>query len=166
MKTMGIDLSINSTGICVGNHYYIITSKMTKKQKSFSHPNITILDYPKGDSDSNNIREIGQIIEQIITKHKPDFIIMEDIAMGAKSRSIITLSLLNGYIRAIIDKQQIPFQTVPPCQWKKQMLGNGQADKDLTIYHWKRLQPQFNNLEIKVDDIADSYFLSNYEINI
>lgn len=31
MNVMGIDLSINSTGICVGNHYYIITSKMTKK---------------------------------------------------------------------------------------------------------------------------------------
>lgn len=56
MKTMGIDLSINSTGICVGNHYYIITPKLTKKQKALNRPQISFIEYSKGDSDSANIR--------------------------------------------------------------------------------------------------------------
>ena len=39
---IGIDPSINSTGICIrreGGHplYFIITSKMTKKMKDFEH---------------------------------------------------------------------------------------------------------------------------------
>ena len=89
---------------------------------------------------------------------------LEDVAMGAHSRSIITLTLLNGYIRAIIDKLQIPFETVPPTQWKKKMIGNGQANKDVIVHCFEGLQPQFKGLGVKIDDIADSYFLSNYEI--
>jgi Holliday junction resolvasome RuvABC endonuclease subunit len=88
--------------------------------------------------------------------------VLEDVAMSAHSRSIITLTLLNGYVRAVCDYLGVDYITVPPTQWKKEMLGNGQADKDLTVYHWKRLQPQFNDLEIKVDDLGDSYFLSHY----
>lgn len=84
--------------------------------------------------------------------------------MSAHSRSIITLTLLNGYIRAIIDKLQIPFETVPPTQWKKKMIGNGQANKDVIVHCFEGLQPQFKGLGVKTDDIADSYFLSNYEI--
>jgi Holliday junction resolvasome RuvABC endonuclease subunit len=88
--------------------------------------------------------------------------VLEDVAMNARSRSIITLTLLNGYVRAVCDCLGVDYITVPPTAWKKKMLGNGQADKDLIVYHWKRLQPQFNDLEIKVDDLGDSYFLSHY----
>jgi hypothetical protein len=55
----------------------------------------------------------------------PDLVIMEDVAMGARSRSIITLTLLNGYVRRILDEMEIKYITIPPTQWKKQMLGNG-----------------------------------------
>lgn len=89
---------------------------------------------------------------------------LEDVAMSAHSRSIITLTLLNGYIRAIIDKLQIPFETVPPTQWKKKMIGNGQVNKDVIVHCFEGLRPQFKGLGVKMDDIADSYFLSNYEI--
>lgn len=56
MKTMGIDLSINSTGICIGDQYYIISPKLTKKQKALNHPEISFIEYQKGNSDSENIR--------------------------------------------------------------------------------------------------------------
>lgn len=168
MVKIGIDLSINSTGVCIndnGNYsYYIITSKRTRKLNKFVNDHINILFYDKRETDSENIREIGTLIQQIILSELmflPDLVIIEDVAMGARSRSIITLTLLNGYVRRILDEMEIKYITIPPTQWKKQMLGNGQADKELTVYHWKRLQPQYSDLEIKVDDIADSYFLSN-----
>lgn len=82
--------------------------------------------------------------------------------MSAHSRSIITLTLLNGYIRAIIDKLQIPFETVPPTQWKKKMIGNGQASKDVVIDSWIRLDPRLKDIKVKIDDICDAGFLSVY----
>ena len=171
MITIGLDLSINSTGICVNDdgeyHYYIITSKRTRKLNKFTNDHINIIFYDKKETDSENIREIGVLIQQIILSELmflPDLVIMEDVAMGARSRSIITLTLLNGYVRRILDEMEIKYITATPTQWKKQMLGNGQADKELTVYHWKKLQPQYSDLEIKVDDIADAYFLSNMKI--
>ena len=60
MITIGLDLSINSTGICVnddGNYsYYVITPHITKKQKTINGTVLTYVEYQKGDSDSENIR--------------------------------------------------------------------------------------------------------------
>ena len=51
MKTIGLDLSINSTGICINTNgkykYYIICSKMTKKMKEFDNKPKTIDDIGK-----------------------------------------------------------------------------------------------------------------------
>ena len=66
MVKIGIDLSINSTGICINvggeYHYYIITSKRTRKLNKFVNDHINILFYDKKESDSENIREIGILI--------------------------------------------------------------------------------------------------------
>ena len=46
MVSIGIDPSLNSTGICINNDgkckYFIITSKMTKKMKKFSNDYIKV----------------------------------------------------------------------------------------------------------------------------
>ena len=67
MIQIGIDLSINSTGICFNidgqYHYYIVTSKSTRTIKKFSNEHITILNYDKKETDSENIREIGTLIQ-------------------------------------------------------------------------------------------------------
>lgn len=67
MIQIGIDLSINSTGICFNidgqYHYYIITSKRTKKLDKFVNDHINILFYDKKETDSENIREIGTLIQ-------------------------------------------------------------------------------------------------------
>ena len=84
--------------------------------------------------------------------------------MAARGRSIIDLTLLNGYIRSILDSLRVPYKVIPPTQWKKQILGNGQADKELIIYHWERFDKEIHDLmkeyNCKTDDIADAYFLS------
>ena len=53
MIVIGIDPSINSTGICIKRDdkilYYIIPSKMTKKMKVFDNKYIKILPYDKHD---------------------------------------------------------------------------------------------------------------------
>lgn len=67
MIKIGIDLSINSTGVCIndnGNYsYYIITSKRTRKLNKFVNDHINILFYDKKETDSENIREIGILIQ-------------------------------------------------------------------------------------------------------
>ena len=60
MITIGLDLSINSTGICVnddGNYsYYVIPPHITRKQKAINSTVLPYVEYQKGDSDSEYIR--------------------------------------------------------------------------------------------------------------
>ena len=59
MIYIGIDPSLNSTGICINVDgkckYYIITSKMTKKMKDFKNEYIQYLPYEKEDTNINII---------------------------------------------------------------------------------------------------------------
>lgn len=164
-KIIGLDLSINSTGIYLSNNkYYIITSKLTKEQSKCL--DVNCIEYQKEDDINKNLKQIGTIIINIIKKYKPELIVIEDIAMGATfSRSLIDLTGLNYWIRALLTINKINFITVPPTKWKKEMLGNGQATKDLIIDAWKRLTK--NNIKLKkIDDIADAYFLCQYGFTI
>ena len=90
---IGIDPSINCTGVCVwddknGNHaYYMIPSKCTKKMKEFEHGLVHILPYEKQDAKGleysdketvkfNNIYSIVNKIELIIDHFNPHEVIM------------------------------------------------------------------------------------------
>mgnify|MGYP002509017207 CR=1 FL=1 len=80
---MGIDPSINCTGICVhdtitgNNIYYMVVGKSTKKMQNFSNDFVHILDYHKQNTTNDdypvkeskktaNISEICSIIKNII----------------------------------------------------------------------------------------------------
>ena len=170
---IGIDQSINSTAVCVIEEgekpiYYIIVPKMTKKMMNIKHSRICYITYDKIDLNLNhNIKyiseKIARIIANMLEKNKDIEVVMEDVALMAKGRSIIDLSILNGYIRCELDKLGVNYKTIPPTQWKKELLGNGAANKDVIIYNWSKLDPEvYNQLSgCKVDDIADSFFIAN-----
>ena len=173
---IGLDLSINSTGVCVRDvesgevEYKIILPKLTKKQQRVIDKRISYFKYDKIEKDiSSNINHISKKICDYIEdmrelKGSVDYVVIEDIAMSAKGRSLIDLSLLNGYIRCMLDGLSVRYNTIPPTQWKKKLLGNGQADKELIIYHWSRMdKDMYEKMKlwgVKMDDVADSYFLS------
>ena len=118
---------------------------------------------------SSNIRCISEKICDIIKDmrengEKIDLVVIEDVAMAARGRSIIDLTLLNGYVRCMLDQMGVRYETVTPTQWKKRILGNGQADKELIIYHWAKFDQEncrhMMDMRAKCDDVADAYFLS------
>lgn len=179
---IGIDPSINSTGICVNNNgiytYYIITSKMTKKMKNFRHNNIFYIPYEKetytdkeyADKEiikTNNFYNVINLIETILKKYKPDIVIMEGISYGSVSgSSLADLAGLNYLIRMLLKIYNIKFIIVSPSSLKKFVCANGQAEKDVIVASWKKMDKNIIDVEeIKIDDLADAFFLSNYTQN-
>lgn len=177
--TLGIDPSLNSTGLCVNRNgkkkYYIITSHMTRAMQSFSHPEITYLPYEKADTNKKmhdyaaveynkalNVNCICECIKQVIKKHKPDIVYMEGISYGsAGSAAISDLAGLNFAIRCALLSSHVPFTIVTPGALKKFATGNGSADKDLMVHSWLMCEPQLSGVSgVKIDDLADAYFLS------
>ena len=189
MIYIGIDPSINSTGVCINcgrcNHYYIITSKMTKKMRDFSHDYITYLPYTKPDhskleySEKENVKftNIINICEHIyniilICQHNnPNEgveVYMEGVSYGSTgSAALVDLCFLNSAIRMTLRQLGIKFTIVSPTSLKKFACANGQADKNVMIDAWKRMDKNISDIDnVKIDDLADSYFLSRYFNNI
>ena len=178
MTTIGIDQSINSTGICVcedgDNIYYNIVSKMTRTLKNFSKAptfNLNIISYEKSEPGDNytskevaktkNIYNIVHIIENIIKYHTPDKLILEGVSY-ASNGSVVDLAGLNYAIRMIAMKYNIEIIVIPPTTLKKSAISNGQATKDMMIDAWKRIE-NIGDVPIKIDDLADAYFLAHFE---
>lgn len=182
---IGIDPSINSTGICVTtstgseNIYYIISSNPTKKSLEYCAPldYINIIPYVKSKPTdiywereqikTNNIKnivnEIGKIVDFYKARGVIDRVTMEGISYGSvKGSALVDLSFLNMAIR--LQLNGLPLYIVSPKEVKKYAIGNGNSDKDIMVLSWKRLDGRIRTLPewIKCDDLADAYFMANY----
>jgi Holliday junction resolvasome RuvABC endonuclease subunit len=181
MVIMGIDPSINCTGVCIKDGYkyiYImIPGKMTKKMINFKNDNIYISPYNKLETKGldyeqkeevkvKNMFQICNILEQLIKYYNVDYVCMEGISYGSVgSAALVDLSGLNFTIRYMLKSNNIPFYIVSPTSLKKFAVANGAADKELMIYAWQNAEPSLKDVkDIKIDDLADAYFLSNYPL--
>lgn len=188
MKTIGLDLSINSTGICVcvdgkPEMYYIIANTtMTKKNQrlaeSLSGVPLQYFIYEKQTTKSkiyaekeriktNNISEIATCIIQIIRTERPDYAFIEGVSYGSLgSAALVDLSGLNFVTRYILDYDNIPFIIVSPTENKKNATGNGAAKKEEMIYAWEACDDRLKELgqQLKLDDLADAFFLAKTPI--
>jgi Holliday junction resolvasome RuvABC endonuclease subunit len=60
-------------------------------------------------------------------------------------------------------REDIQFNILAPTSIKKFAVGDGGAEKDVMIASWKKLDKNITNIiDIKVDDLADSYFIAHY----
>ena len=168
---LGIDPSINGTGLCLNDNgkcsYFYIVPKATKKtQKMMLEWSVELIEYKvvKTDNDktkeiykSERVYEIQKIIEDIIDRYKPERVVIEAIAYAANG-SIDMLAGLNYSIRNLCIERGIELVIVSPTTLKKSSVGTGKASKDLMMSTWKLLE----GINIDCDDLADAYFLSNY----
>lgn len=183
MIRIGIDPSINCTGVCVWDTerdihcYYMIPSKVTKKMKSFQHNFVHIVPYLKQDTKNleytekekikfDNIYNISRKIGIILDTFRPVHVYMEGISYGSTgSAALVDLAFLNAAVRMELKSRNIDFTIISPTSLKKFACANGQAEKDIMVDAWKRVDSNITNIvDIKVDDLADSYFLAHYKL--
>lgn len=184
MVVAGLDLSINSTGVCIYDTdtkrsiYYIIGSKFTKKALAYQHQRLSLISYEKQTVDSKtdysvkedvktyNIYKIVSNIRRILFRHDVEAVAIEGISFGSTgSAALIDLSGLNYMTRMTVIELDIPFMyIVSPTQNKKFASGNGSAEKDVMISAWNKMDRDMAEIAdyVKVDDIADAYFLARY----
>ena len=185
--TIGIDPSVNSTGLCVSgkdfNIYYIIPSKITKKSLEWTKDKewINVKEYDKvsvTEIDKYHEKEfikfgnlfvlvetISYILDIIKCNYIIDYITMEGVSYGSvKGAALVDLSFLNAMIRMKIHDHGIKFYIVSPTEVKKYAVGNGAAEKNVMIMSWKKLDKNAQTLPdwFKCDDLADAFFMAHY----
>jgi Holliday junction resolvasome RuvABC endonuclease subunit len=107
---------------------------------------------------------VVNIIDSLNVDNHTIKVYMEGVSYGSiGSAALIDLSFLNATIRMVLKMKEIEFVIVSPTSVKKFACANGQAEKDIMIDAWKRLDKNISDINtIKVDDLADAYFLSHY----
>jgi Holliday junction resolvasome RuvABC endonuclease subunit len=177
---LGIDPSINSTGLTVWKReqnihiYYIISNHLTKKMKDFHHDRFQYIEYQKIQPDKNveyciresqktsNIFNICQAIREVIQNEGVTACVMEGVSYGSTgSAALVDLAGLNFAIRCTLKELNIPFMIVSPTSVKSFAVGNGAAQKEAIIFAWTHCDPEFQGVKVKIDDVADSYFMSH-----
>lgn len=187
--TIGIDPSVNSTGMCVSgvdnkfNIYYIFPSKITKKSLEWSkgvdwlnvdeYEKISVKDIDKyHEKESIKFRNLFVLVGtlsmtlNIIMKiYEVDRVVMEGVSYGSVSGSaLVDLAFLNAMIRMKLVEKGLKYYIVAPTEVKKWAVGNGSAEKDVMIMSWKRLDKNTQSIPdyFKCDDLADAYFMAHY----
>lgn len=188
--TVGIDPSINSTGICVSgvdkqfNIYYLIPSKITKKSLEwvdgldwiniYEYNKLSVKDidkyYEKESIKFNNlivlVETLSSVLDNIQKKYIIDRVVMEGVSYGSvKGAALVDLAFLSALIRMKLYQHKIEFFIVAPTEVKKFAVGNGAAEKNVMIMSWKKLDKNIQTLPdwFKCDDLADAYFMSRYD---
>lgn len=188
--TVGIDPSVNSTGVCVSgtldndfNIYYLIPSKITKKSLEWSGGVdwINVYEYNKLSTKEvdkyyeresikfNNlvilVETLSRILDIIQNKYIIDRVVMEGVSYGSVSgAALVDLSFLNAMIRMKLYQKGFEFFITAPTEIKKFAVGNGAAEKDTIIMSWKKLDRNAGSIPdyFKCDDLADAYFMAHY----
>lgn len=188
--TVGIDPSINSTGICVSgvdkqfNIYYLIPSKITKKSLEwvdgldwiniYEYNKLSVKDidkyYEKESIKFNNLivlaETLSSVLDNIQKKYIIDRVVMEGVSYGSvKGAALVDLAFLSALIRMKLYENGLDFFIVAPTEVKKFAVGNGAAEKSVMIMSWKKLDKNIQTLPdwFKCDDLADAYFMSRYD---
>lgn len=144
---MGIDLSLNGTGLSVvdesgGLIQTVLIELNTKKANCLRGKERT--------------KHIIKTILDLISKHNPAKIGIEGYSFGSKGRSFIDLAELGGTVRYLMTERNIIWVEVPPKTLKKLVTDNGNADKELMM---KTVREKYN-LTFTDDNECDAYCLA------
>lgn len=147
MKSLGVDLSSNKTGIV------LLESNGTPKPTLLIE---TLVQYPEVEGFDRYIKIVTRIME-IIEQHKPDVIVIEGYSLNLKNASsVIPLVELGGLLRFCLKLDGIRWLDPQAGKIKKFILGKGQGAKNLILLGvYKRF-----GVECKDDNTADAYCAS------
>ena len=122
MKVLGIDYSLNGTGLSIYNGKEITFKKVfTTIKKNYENDKETFILAPK----FNDMEDkIDWVVDEIINCSTYDFVCMED-HIGSYYDWMDGYGIIKHYLR----KNNTPYLMIAPTQLKK-YAGSGKADKD------------------------------------
>lgn len=119
MIILGIDPGLNNTG------YGLIRYEKKK---------IELIDYGcvltyKKDTFSLRIKKIYYKIKELIEKHNPHEVVIEEIFFSKNVRSALTVSKVHGMVAITTALMGLELYEYTPLQIKQATVGNGRAEK-------------------------------------
>ncbi len=146
MVILGIDPGTATTGFGI--------IKQDKTKNGFGILNFGVITTDKKLTDAKRLAILGQDMEELIKKYKPDAIGIEKLFFTTNQKTVMTVSQARGVILYLAQKQHIPLYEFTPLQVKSFICGYGKADKKQVQFVVQKI---FNlKKPPKPDDAADA----------
>jgi crossover junction endodeoxyribonuclease RuvC len=153
LRVLGIDPGTATTG-------WAVVEEKNKNPKLIA---CGCVNTSKINSDAERLVEIGQDIQALLKKYKPDEAAIEDLFFFSNQKTAITVAQARGVVLYELKKNKMPIQNYTPLQVKQALTGYGRADK-------KQIQLMVKNiLKLKTiprpDDAADAVAIAICHLN-
>ena len=125
MKTLGLDLSLTATGICLLEDGNVVLLDTIKSKPSGKTPT----------EELTRLQKIVSDIEDVVVDHEDiDVVCIEGLAfMARNTTALVQLSGLNYLVRNMLHEYRKRFVIVQPTSLKKFATGSGASPKDVVI---------------------------------
>jgi len=155
---LGIDLSLNSTGLCINSTEVCIRSDLIAKSITKKGYIFSLIDFPRptkkkpGPEREEKWDRIVTVIEFFAAY--ADQIILEDYAFGAIGRGKSILCEIGGIVRFMLRQKHTPYTVVSPTTLKR-FVGSPGSKSMIPKECLKRW-----NIDLDSDDLADALVLT------
>jgi crossover junction endodeoxyribonuclease RuvC len=85
------------------------------------------------------LREIHQGVTELIARHRPDHLAVEDVFYSRNVRTTLALGHARGVVLLAGESAGLSIHEFPPAEVKKAIVGNGAATKDQVQFMLTRL---------------------------
>lgn len=82
----------------------------------------------------DRIREVFEGVEDLLERHRPHAVAVEDVFQGKNVRSALTLGHARGVILLAASLRELPLAEYTAPEVKKAVVGNGRASKDQVAF--------------------------------
>jgi crossover junction endodeoxyribonuclease RuvC len=138
MIILSIDSGIERTGYAIFKDKKYVISALIKTSKTL----VT----------EKRLNEIYSKLKNIIEKHKPDVVILEQLLFFKNQKTFIRVAQAQGIVMLLAAQNKIKIEFLTPLQIKQIVTGYGQADKKSV----QKMIKLTTEIDIKQDDEADA----------
>lgn len=152
---MGVDQSLSSTGICIGDGVSALEYLDYFSTKKISDEEL---------ADIKRVKEISEHIVKLAKEYKVSHIYLEAISYGSTGRATRQLAGLLFVMASDLIDEGFDVHIVPPTSLKKFATGKGNSGKDVMMSSLpKNILDEVNKVKKSSrDDLTDAYWLMRY----
>ena len=131
-----------------------------RKAKTPEIIDLGVIKTSSGDPFPLRLQEIGEDITQLINKHKPEIVGLEDLFFVQNITTGLKVAEVRGVITYLTSQNNAVLIEPKPVEVKKFFTGNGKADKkEMLIMAEKQFDlPQTKIIDDAVDALAIAYY--------
>lgn len=85
------------------------------------------------------LRVIHDAVEELVARHRPDAMAVEDVFYAKNVRTTVALGHARGVVLLAGERAALPIHEYPPAEIKKAVVGTGAATKDQVQFMLTRL---------------------------